>query len=63
MTAGFLEVEVIDDGIGGATESGGYGLQGLRDRVEGFGGTFEIASPPGAGTRIAAAIPATVLGE
>ncbi len=63
VTPGFLEVEVIDDGIGGATESGGYGLQGLRDRVEGLGGTFEIASPPGAGTRIAAAIPATVLGE
>ena len=34
------------------------GLQGLRDRVEAIGGTFELESPPGQGTRVAAAIPA-----
>lgn len=53
-----LRVEVSDDGVGGATESSGYGLQGLRDRVEAHGGTLEIESPAGGGTRIAAAIPA-----
>lgn len=52
-----LHVEIGDDGIGGAAESRGSGLQGLRDRVEAIGGTFEVDSPPGGGTRVAAAIP------
>jgi signal transduction histidine kinase len=51
-----LCVEVLDDGVGGAVESGA-GLQGLRDRVEAAGGTFRVASIQGWGTRIAAAIP------
>ena len=34
---GKLYVEVADDGIGGAVEMGGSGLQGLRDRVEAVG--------------------------
>jgi signal transduction histidine kinase len=57
---GKLELEVVDDGVGGAVESDGLGLQGLRDRVEAFGGTFLLDSPPGGGTRVAAVIPATV---
>jgi signal transduction histidine kinase len=32
-------------------------LIGLRDRVEALAGTIEIDSPPGAGTRVDAAIP------
>lgn len=52
-----LHVEIGDDGIGGAAESRGSGLQGLRDRVEAIGGTFEVDSPRGRGTRVAAAIP------
>jgi PAS domain S-box-containing protein len=52
-----LDVEISDDGIGGATERRGSGLQGLRDRVEAIGGTFDVDSPAGRGTRIAAAIP------
>jgi signal transduction histidine kinase len=54
-----LDLEIADDGIGGATERPGGGLTGLRDRVEALGGTFTIDSPSGQGTRIAAAIPAT----
>ena len=54
-----IEVEVVDDGIGGASESVGSGLEGLRDRIEAIGGGFEVESPPGRGTRIAATIPAT----
>jgi signal transduction histidine kinase len=34
------------------------GLQGLRDRVEAIGGTFELESPAGEGTRVTASIPA-----
>jgi signal transduction histidine kinase len=52
-----LEVEVADDGVGGALEQDNLGLQGLRDRVEATGGSFVVDSSPGHGTRIAAGIP------
>jgi signal transduction histidine kinase len=57
VTRRSLHLEIGDDGIGDAAESKGSGLQGLRDRVEAVGGTFEVDSPPGRGTRVAAAIP------
>ncbi|HET6172775.1 MAG TPA: sensor histidine kinase [Gaiellales bacterium] len=57
---GLLTVEVADDGPGGAVEDTGTGLVGLRDRVEATGGTLQIESPPGHGTRIRALIPAVV---
>jgi signal transduction histidine kinase len=50
-------LEINDDGIGGAAERAGGGLNGLRDRVEALGGTFHIDSPSGHGTRIAASLP------
>jgi signal transduction histidine kinase len=53
-----LRIEVLDDGVGGARESAGFGLEGLRHRVEAVGGTFEVESRAGHGTRVAAAIPA-----
>src|SRR3954452_20217854 len=53
-----VEVLVADDGVGGANEVMSSGLQGLRDRVEAIGGSFELESPRGRGTRVAAAIPA-----
>jgi signal transduction histidine kinase len=56
-----VRVEVVDDGLGGAVESAGSGLEGLRDRVEAIGGTFEVDSAPGHGTRIAAVVPATIV--
>jgi signal transduction histidine kinase len=54
---GLLGVEVTDDGVGGAGEAPGSGLEGLRDRVEAIGGTFDVLSARGRGTRIAATIP------
>ena len=54
---GEIVVEVIDDGIGGADPTRGSGLKGLEDRVAALDGTLEVASPPGAGTRIRATIP------
>jgi signal transduction histidine kinase len=56
----WVTVDVSDDGIGGAVERDGSGLQGLRDRVEGVGGTFGVVSPAGRGTRIVAIIPTTL---
>jgi PAS domain S-box-containing protein len=54
---GRASVEVVDDGVGGATRSGGSGLRGLADRVEALGGRFAVASAPGRGTAIRAEIP------
>ena len=52
-----LCLSVVDDGAGGAAPSGGSGLIGLKDRVEALGGTFDVASPPGRGTRLDVEIP------
>jgi signal transduction histidine kinase len=52
-----VTVEVIDDGIGGATPAGGSGLRGLIDRIEASGGELTISSPPGRGTTLRAEIP------
>ncbi len=54
---GALDVEVRDDGRGGADMDGGSGLRGLADRVAVLDGALEVDSPPGAGTRLAARIP------
>jgi len=53
--AGLL-VEVVDDGGGGADAEGG-GLRGLVDRVEALGGTLDVDSPAGRGTRVVAFLP------
>ena len=54
-----LVIEVVDDGVGGASRDGGSGLRGLMDRVEALGGTLELSSPIGRGTRVRAEIPCT----
>jgi signal transduction histidine kinase len=53
---GTLAVRVRDDGVGGARPDGS-GLVGLADRLAVLGGQLRIASPPGGGTLVAAAIP------
>lgn len=57
---GKLEFEVRDDGIGFEPDAGtgGSGLQGMADRLDAVGGTLEIASAPGEGTRITGRLPA-----
>jgi PAS domain S-box-containing protein len=55
---GCCEVEVRDDGIGGAQpRSESSGLTGLRDRIGALGGTIQIISQPSAGTVLRAAVP------
>jgi signal transduction histidine kinase len=51
-----LELEVSDDGIGGACRDGS-GLIGLADRVAVLNGALEVRSPDGGGTVVAATIP------
>jgi len=53
---GTLQVEVRDDGTGGA-DPGGHGLVGIADRVAALGGRLEIDSPAGRGTVVAATLP------
>ena len=61
---GSVVLEVGDDGVGfdpaHAVEIGGkdhFGLMAMRERVSMLGGTFEVESGAGAGTRIRAAVP------
>jgi signal transduction histidine kinase len=54
---GYIRIEVVDDGIGGADTEGGSGLRGLADRVEALGGRLRIWSPHGGGTLVQAEIP------
>ena len=51
------QVEVVDDGVGGADERGGSGLRGLADRVEALGGRLVVSSPAGEGTAVRAQLP------
>lgn len=51
-----LEIEVIDDGAGSSSYTGGSGLGGLRDRLRILGGRLEITAP-GVGTRVLARLP------
>jgi two-component system sensor histidine kinase DegS len=63
MGESWVKVNVDDNGKGFDTEilkqGNSLGLNLIRDRVEMVGGTFEIDSMPGKGTRITFSIPAT----
>jgi signal transduction histidine kinase len=55
------QVEINDDGRGFTWHEslrGSYGLRTMRERAERLGGTLEIATVPGDGTRVRANLPA-----
>jgi signal transduction histidine kinase len=58
-----LRVEISDEGPGFAIKEtfseGHLGLVGMRERVESLGGTFQVASHAGQGTKIIAQLPLT----
>jgi signal transduction histidine kinase len=57
---GGLALTVADDGVGfdvSAAWDKGLGLVSMGERLEAIGGTFEIHSTPGAGTRLEATVP------
>jgi signal transduction histidine kinase len=54
---GHVDVEVRDDGVGGADADQGSGLRGLGDRVAALDGRLELTSPQGLGTILRATIP------
>jgi signal transduction histidine kinase len=52
-----LRLQIVDDGVGGATVGARGGLRGLIDRVEALGGSLTVESPAGRGTRLLAEMP------
>lgn len=52
-----LRVRVTDDGVGGAGETSGSGLTGMRRRVEAHDGTLTLTSPPGGPTIVEVELP------
>ena len=56
---GWLRVEVVDDGLGGARvgNSTGTGLAGLAERVRGVDGRLDVASPRGGPTVVVINLP------
>lgn len=59
--AGTLRLSIADDGRGGATPSG-HGLSGMQERARALGGSLEIDSPAGAGTRLCLQVPHALAG-
>jgi len=56
MSSQVLRLCIEDDGRGGI-EAHGNGLKGMRERVCALGGTLEVISPPGRGTRLEITVP------
>jgi two-component system, NarL family, sensor histidine kinase DesK len=56
QAAGRLRLSIADDGRGGARQAG-HGLTGMRERARALGGTLEIDSPAGGGTRVTLDVP------
>ncbi len=72
LTLSYMEdlvtLDVRDDGVGfepgarRADGAGGFGLTGMRQRVQRLAGRLEIESEPGGGTAISATVPAIPAG-
>ena len=59
-----LRLSIEDDGCGFQMQrTRGLGLLGMEERVVNLGGVFQIASQPGAGTRITIALPVAAARE
>ncbi|HEY1004776.1 MAG TPA: sensor histidine kinase [Streptosporangiaceae bacterium] len=58
-----LDLEITDNGIGGAPSTPGpgtgHGITGMRERVGMYGGEFSAAPRPGGGFRVSARFPLT----
>ena len=61
-----IALTIVDDGVGFDVEAvwgRGLGLISAQERIEGIGGTLEVVSSPGAGTRLEVRAPAAALPE
>jgi len=62
VTPGTIQVEVADNGVGIVAPAPGltrksFGIAGMRERVNQFGGKLHVETTPGKGTRIRVSIP------
>jgi signal transduction histidine kinase len=61
LTLSYMEdlvtLDVRDDGVGFEPSRTGFGLTGMRQRVQGVGGALAVESAPGEGTAISASVP------
>jgi signal transduction histidine kinase len=75
LTLSYMEdlvtLDVRDDGVGfspsngkrvNGSTGGGFGLTGMRQRVQRLAGRLEIESEPGGGTAVSATVPAIPAG-
>jgi signal transduction histidine kinase len=56
-TGDTLSITVSDDGVGGASEAVGTGLDGIRRRAQALDGTLTVTSPDGGPTAVTVEIP------
>ena len=66
MSDGGLRLEIVDRGTGIVPVSDDdphFGLRQMRDRAHKLGGTIDIESTPGHGTRVVAVLPVGGRGE
>jgi signal transduction histidine kinase len=56
--AKLVRLTVADDGRGASTTDGGFGLIGLRERVQLVGGSLTLRTAPGAGLALIVEVPA-----
>jgi hypothetical protein len=58
-TGKLVQLEIQDNGVGMDPQSpgGGFGLIGMRERVEALNGEFELSATPGGGMKITATLP------
>jgi signal transduction histidine kinase len=52
-----VRLMVADDGRGATTTEGGFGLIGLRERVQLVGGSLSLQTAPGAGLVLTVEVP------
>ena len=53
-----VELTVCDDGVGAADPSGGFGLLGIRERVQALGGEVQLSTAPRRGLTLRVRVPA-----
>lgn len=52
-----LELEIDDDGSSNGIPGSGFGLVGMRERAEMYGGSLDVARAPGGAFRVRARFP------
>lgn len=65
VTPDYLALSITDNGVGMGddVDSAGFGLRGIRERIDAFGGELRINSGHGGGTALSIRIPQPALAE